>query len=127
MLGKLVFINRLVARDLKIEESRVASATEFFFRELGREIKECNYPYLYVKGLGTFGLKVGTLEKRIRVSLKTVRKPRADGRFEKQRLGKERELFELFRIRRLIKNQLKSNKKKRNEKRAGIIVDDSKG
>ena len=135
MLGKLIFTNKLVAKNLGIEEKKVAGVMEFVFAELGKEVKECNHPFIYVKGLGTFLLKVSTIEKRLKFILaryKVLKTRDPETKMGKGKLGPQlegcrKEIFELFRIRRVILTRHKKIRKIRNEKKAGVIVDDSKG
>lgn len=121
MLGKPVFTNKIVAKKLNVDEKKVAGVVEFMFAELATEIRECNHPFIYVKGLGTFTLKVSTIEKRLRANIKRYRALRDRGMEGKDwgpsLAGTRKELFELFRIRRLIKQRRAENAKIKNERK----------
>lgn len=136
MLGKPVFTNKIVAKNLGIDEKKVTDVMDFFFSELGKEIRECNHPFIYVRGLGTFTLKTSTIESRLRVNItryRTLRKKRPEergrGTATSQAFldGARKEIFELFRIRRLIKGRRKENQKIKDAKKAGSTVHDIQG
>ena len=119
MLGKLCFTNKTVAKQLGIEEKKVSAVMDFVFAELGREVKECKHPYIYVKGLGTFILKITTIEKRLKMQLaryrtNSLKDPAAKSGTTTVGVhleGMKKEIFESFRIRRVIKTRIKENKK----------------
>jgi hypothetical protein len=119
MLGKLCFTNKTVAKQLNVDEKRVSAIMDFVFAELGKEIKECKRPYIYVKGLGTFILKITTIERRLRTQLRmyrmySLKDPAAksgNNTVKAHMDGTKKEIFESFRIRRVIKTRIKENKK----------------
>jgi hypothetical protein len=108
MLGRFVDINRIVARRLKMDESLVGSVTSFFVKELNTELKECNHPFIYVRGLGTFTLVVGAIETRLRTLIRkywVMRNDPAILKSDKNFVGLHRVICELFTIRRVIKTR----------------------
>ena len=129
MLGKPVLTNKIVAKRLNLEESKVSSVMDFFFKELNREVLECKHPYLYVKGLGTFTLCLKPVETRIKKmhwainGHKSALKQGAGPANRQSMLdGARREMFDLFSIRRMIKERKKLNRKLRDAK----ALDDNK-
>ena len=116
MLGRLALTNKMVAQDLGKDEKVVESVTSFFFKEMEREMREANHPFLYVKGLGTFVLNKGLLERRIRYLLCKVHRNRRgelEGKVnifrESFQTGMKREIYYLLQMRRRLKNQWKKN------------------
>ena len=131
MLGRTVLINKLVAKDLGIDEKRVNNVMGFFYKELEKELVDCNHPFLYVKGLGTFGIALGSVERRIlklRKKINEQRKQEAKGIVYKYRQkmidGMAREIFFLFGVRRMVKKQVADNKKLRDY---GKSLNDNQG
>lgn len=131
MLGRVTFTNKLVAKKLNIDESKVASVTDFFYKEFENELKECRYPYIYVKDLGTFGLHIKAIERRIiflRLCIKNEKDREARGvvysKREKMILGMRREIFYMFGVRRMLKNRIKENRQLRKN---GKNLNDNKG
>ena len=115
MLGKPAFSNKIVAKNLGIDEAKVKRVTEFFYKELDAELKKCEDPFIYVKDLGTFALNQKKIEKSIVQFRKTkygnkkcVAGPAGQATIREG-------IFELFRIRRVIKNKLKENQQLKND------------
>lgn len=115
MLGRPTLTNKLVAKSMNLDERLVESVMDFCYKEWAKEFKECNHPYLYIQGLGTYGINLATVNKRIIKLLKIIRtekKKEANGSFyrDRQQLidGCRREIFYLFKVRRTVK-KLKSN------------------
>ncbi len=94
-----------------MKEEDVKSVTDFFFKELNREIKECNHPFIYVKGLGTYALLVGKLKGTLKLYLGYLREKSIN---PKRKETLTAEIFELFRMRRMLRNQYKENKELKN-------------
>lgn len=111
MLGRVALTNKLVSASLGIEEKQVESVTDFFFQELERELKECNHPFIFVRGLGTFVINKRQLEHRIRDLIFQMRYNKRIGKkgplADRLMNGMRREVFYLFGIRRMIKNRWK--------------------
>lgn len=122
MLGKPVFTNKIVAKNLGIDESRVTKVTGFFYREFNQELKNCEHPFVFVRGLGTFAMNPKTIDGMIKSYLS--RKKYNKGRNYDNGDTVKKGLFELFRIRRIIKNQLKENKRLKN---VGKTIHDCEG
>lgn len=113
MLGKFAFTNKIVAKRLNMDEALVGSVTNFFVKELDRELRECNYPFIYVRGLGTFTLVVGAIETRLRTVLKKYQEMRQNPEIlksDKNFVGLQKLIYELFTIRRIIKTRRKEMK-----------------
>ena len=129
MIGRVELTNKLASRKLGIEEKKVESVMTFFYKELSEELTECRYPHIYVRDFGTFTMRLKPVENRIKsllylrrklkwkLSMKQIPKFLA----EKYDMGIVREIFNLFRIRRMIKENKKQYKALRN---AGKIVYD---
>ena len=124
MLGKPVFTNKIVAKNLGIKEEKVKSVTDFFFKELHKEIKECNHPFIYIKGLGTFALMLSKLKRTLKYYVPKVRGSNGVPPMKKGKEAMTAEIFEWFRILRMLKNQYKHNK---NVGIAAKTGNDSKG
>jgi hypothetical protein len=113
MLGKFAFTNKLVAKRLNVDEALVSSVTGFFVKELDTELRECNYPFIYVRGLGTFTLVVGAIETRLKTVIKKYWEMRQSPEIlksDKNFVGLQRVICELFTIRRVIKTRRKEMK-----------------
>lgn len=120
MLGKFAFTNKLVAKRLNMDEALVGSVTNFFVKELDRELRECNYPFIYVRGLGTFTLVVGAIETRLRTLLRKYKEMRLTPEIlktDKNYVGLQRVIYELFTIRRVIRSRRKEMKLLKDERK----------
>ena len=120
MLGKVEFTNKIVSKNLGREEKEVASVMNFFFKELSLEFKECKNPYVYVKDLGTFGVNANSVGKRLKTLLNKRRwylqnTSMSETGFELPIKYITAEIFELFRVRRMVKTRNKENQKLRRE------------
>jgi len=127
MLGKPQFTNKIVSEKLDIPEETVSSVVTFFFDELYQEMGRARYPFIYVRDLGTFTLVIASIESHIKRYWRARRNMLKMGtpwKYENKLLALRRELFILFEMRRLIKNQRNEIKKLRNERKAS---DDNKG
>lgn len=122
MLGKPAFTNKIVAKNLGVPEERVTKVTGFFYKELLEELKKREHPFIFVRGLGTFAMNPKTIDSMLR-KFWMYRKDKQN-RLTATQMKMKESMFELFRIRRLIKNKLKENKELSN---AVKIVDDTKG
>lgn len=130
MLGRTALTNKLVSKKLGIEEQKVESVVNFVFKELETEMKEMKNPTIYLRGLGTFGISPGSVDRRIIFLLKVIRKQEkaeANGHVYNKRakmlLGMRREIFRLFEVRRLLKKRKAENKALTN----GKNTNDTKG
>ena len=125
MLGRVALTNKLVSASLGIEENKVESVTSFFYQELERELKECQHPFIFVRGLGTFVINKRQVEHRIRDMIFQMRYNRRIGKkgplADQFMNGMRREVFYLFGIRRRLKNRWKENNQH------GKITNDLKG
>lgn len=113
MLGKFVFTNKTVAKRLNVDENLVASVTNFFVQELDQELRRARHPFIYIRGLGTFTLVVGAIETRLRTVLKKYQEMRQNPgilKSDKNFVGLQRLICELFTIRRVIKTRRKEMK-----------------
>lgn len=130
MLGRLSFVNRIVSKNLGLDENKVSDVNNFVFQELEAEMRQCQHPFIYVRGLGTFTLKVKTIERVLTKKIREYRTTRnrtgknIRGTWEDMTASRRESILELFRMRRLIKGRLTENKKLRN---AGKSNDDFKG
>jgi nucleoid DNA-binding protein len=115
MLGKPAFSNKIVAKNLGIDEAKVKKVTEFFYKELDAELKKCEEPFIYVKGLGTFVLNQKKIEKAIVQFRKTKYNSKQSLAGPAGQATIREGIFELFRIRRVIKNKLKENQQLKND------------
>ena len=132
MIGRVELTNKLTSRKLGIEEKKVESVMTFFYKELSEELIQCKYPHIYVRDLGTYTLKLRAVESRIKgliyarkrlrwkLSVKKIPKFLA----EKYDMGLVKEIFNLFRMRRMIKQNKQQRKTLRDVPK---IVDDIKG
>jgi len=121
MLGRFSNTNEIVARKLGIKEERVSKVMSFFVEELNQELKSCQHPFVYVRGLGTFTLVVSAIETRLRNTIHVYRHAKKDPpsrKSEENLLSLRKTIFELFTIRRLIKNKRKELKTLRNARKA---------
>lgn len=113
MLGKLAFTNKIVAKNLGQKEERVTRVMSFFTEELNKELASCEHPFVYIKGLGTFTLSLGPIERKLRRMVGHYKKA-LSGKTPKGYAGEvgaiKRTLFELFAMRRLLKNKRKEIK-----------------
>jgi len=126
MLGRVELINKLVAKNLAIPEKEVSDVMDFFYKELSNEFQECNHPYIYVRGLGTFSLKMKSLHNRIYRLIRTRRAFRNNPliKFRVNAFAAvTKELFKLFEIRRTFVKRIRANKKLKN----GKNINDNKG
>ncbi len=139
MIGRIALTNKLVSKSLGIEEKRVNGVMSFFFEELEKEFVECRHPFVFVKGLGTFGLTLSSVEKRIKDLRKRVQNQRsyeARGIIYPKRLkmveGMVRETFFLFEVRRMLKKhraeckKLKDYGKSLNDNQRELVSPDRK-
>lgn len=126
MLGKLAFTNKIVAKHLGQDEARVTKVMDFFVRELNAELMRVDHAFVYVRGLGTFGLSLKPIETRIRHMWTAYRKAlrgetavRQSGirNTEKSCLALRQTLFELFAIRRLLKTKRRELKTLRDDRK----------
>lgn len=127
MLGKLAFTNKIVAKNLGQKEERVTRVMTFFTEELNKELASCEHPFVYVKGLGTFTLSLGPIERKLRKMLGYYRRAMR-GESPRSYIGEvaalKKTIFELFSIRRLLKTKRKEIKILRD---AGKASRNSKG
>lgn len=129
MLGKVTFTNKIVAKNLGLDEKEVGGVMGFYFKELEKELTECNHPYIFVKGLGTFGLYQTTIDRRLRIMISQLRghiKSRGVKEYKRREeviAGLTREIGEFFKIRRVIKQRYKTNKNLKDAK----ALDDNQG
>lgn len=131
MLGKPAFTNRIVAKNLGLDEAKVNRVTSFFYKELDKEIKSCKNPYIFVKGLGNFAMAPKPIEKMIRHFLARIRSRKEGTKGAVTGLTQKRmreNIFELFRLRRMIKARMAENKKlKEDGRKIRKALHDSKG
>lgn len=125
MLGRVALTNKLVSKSIGVEERLVESVMDFCYKEWIKEFNECKHPYLYIQGLGTYGINSATVNKRIIKLLKVIRRERskeARGLFYKHRTrlieGCRREIFNLFEIRRKVRTLKRNNTKLRKHGKA---------
>jgi len=118
MIGRVEITNKLVAKQLGIEVDKVASVMDFFYKELAIEFQECNHPFLSIKNLGTFVIKLRAINNR----LYKLNRARRAWKALKPAVRKEKglktiseEMFKLFEIRRKIK-RIRNEKIKANTK-----------
>lgn len=126
MLGKLAFTNKIVAKNLGVNEDRVAKVMDFFTQDLNRELVACEHPFIYVRGLGTFTLALGPINSKLRRSIwqyKKVRRGEAR-KNEENSVALQELITELFRIRRLLKTRKKEIQQLRHERK---VNDDING
>jgi len=110
MLGKFAFTNKRVSEKLNINEEKVALVMEFFSTELNREMVECNHAFLFVRGLGTFGMSLMTIEKRLKTMIKLYIASDKNTKFAK---GYRNEVFNLLRMRKIVSDRREENKQLR--------------
>lgn len=113
MLGKFAFTNKIVAKRLGLDESLVGSVTGFFVQELDQELRRAEHPFIYVRGLGTLTLVVGAIQTRLRTVIKkywTMRKSPDILKSDKNFVGLQRVISELFTLRRIIKTRRREMK-----------------
>lgn len=126
MLGRIALTNKMVAEDLGYREEVVEGVTGFYFRELEKEMKESEYPSIYIKGLGTFVLNKSLLERRVRYMLYKmgkIKKSEADNPTKDRMLqGMQRETLHLLGMRRRIKKQWERNNGKNRTDNKGKLV-----
>ena len=130
MLGRTALTNKLVSKQLGIEERKVESVVNFLFKELQDEMCKMEDPYIYVKGLGTFGVNLKVVERRIIALIKCIR---TQEEYERRGIiynkrakmiaGMKVEIFRLFEVRRMVKKRRLENKMLKN----GKITDDIEG
>lgn len=132
MLGRLTLINKIVAANLSLSEKEVESVNTFFFKELESEMTECNHPFIFVRGLGTFAINKRLLEKRIRFLLECIRLNRQEEREGKKNTKREiyiagmrREIYFLLGVRRMIKRRWNENNRKNKANYKGQLLQDS--
>lgn len=130
MVGRTALTNKLVSKQLGIEEKRVESVVNFVFKELQDEMIKMEEPFIYVRGLGTFGIYLKGIEKRI-ITLRRVIREQEElerrgvvyNRRASMLAGMRTEIFKLFAVRRMIKKRKDVNKSIKD----GKTVDDCKG
>lgn len=110
MVGRVELTNKIVSRNLKIEEAKVASVMDFFYKELGEEFQSCEKPLIYIKGLGTMGISLNVVEKRLRRlkwSMEIHKKSTLSPNWSRKNSleGIRKEMFYLFEVRRRVKKQ----------------------
>lgn len=112
MLGRISLTNKIVSKQLSIDEKVVASVTDFIFKELNEELVRMEEPTVYVRGLGTFGINNRAVENRILFLIKCIRsqeQQEREGRFYNKRdsmiRGMKNEISRLFKIRRMLRNR----------------------
>lgn len=130
MLGKFTFTNKIVAKNLNIDEDRINRVTSFFIQELNRELMGAEHPFVYVRGLGTFTLCLKPIENRLRwylVKRKEILEESKIRNCENNLLGLRRCMFELFHIRRVLKAKKKERKRIKDEHCAGKNKNDIGG
>jgi hypothetical protein len=123
MLGRTALTNKLVSKQLGIEEKKVESVVNFLFKELQDEMSRMEDPYIYVKGLGTFGINLKVVDRRIIALLGFIRKQKelerkgvVYNKRDKMIAGMKVEIFRLFEVRRMVKKRKLYNKTLRNGK-----------
>ncbi len=130
MLGRVKLTNTLVSKSLQKDEKVVEAVMDFFYRELHAELRECNSPHVFVRDLGTFTLKINSVNTRLK-KLWYLRKIAEENPNLSRRLkdrfinGMTREMFNLFRIRRMLKDYRKEYKELKNETKSGKISNDN--
>lgn len=130
MLGRPTLTNKLVAKNLNLDERLVESVMDFCYKEWAKEFKECKHPYLYIQGLGTYGINLATVNKRIIQLLKIIRverKKEANGSYygARERLieGCRKEIFYLFKVRRTVRSLKRNNTQLRRNGKAKINIE----
>lgn len=106
MLGKIAFTNKIVAKNLSMPEDRVNQVMSFFITELKDEIGRAQHPFIYVRGLGTFAMNLKPVENKLRRFIRyysNTKKGKGIRNNEKSLLALRQTIFDLYRIRRLIK------------------------
>ena len=116
MLGRTALTNKLVSKQLGIEEKKVESVVNFLFKELHTEMVKMEEPFLYVKGLGTFGISIASVERRIIMLIRCIRMQEdyerrgiVYNKRAKMIAGMKAEIFRLFKVRRLVKQRRAEN------------------
>lgn len=107
MLGRQELVNKLVSKNTGISEEEVARIMDFSYRELTNELQSCSYPFVYVRGLGTFVVKKRAVEKRLYRLLFMVRRRKA----MRPSIVRDKalktmidEMYKLFEVRRMVRN-----------------------
>jgi hypothetical protein len=127
MLGKLSFTDKIVSKRLGIDQETVSGVTGFFVKELDAEFRKADHAFIYVRGLGTFTLVLGAIETRLKTIIGRYWLMRNDPevlKCNKNLLGLRRLCFELFALRRTIKDKRKEIKLVKDERKA---INDNKG
>lgn len=107
MLGRQELVNKLVASKSGIAEQEVARVMDFCYKELETELTNCNYPFIYVRGLGTFAVKLKAVNARLYrlVYMRCKRRKfRSTPAAVKALKTMTDEIFKLFSVRRLVRN-----------------------
>lgn len=130
MLGRVTFTNKLVSKSLNLDERLVDSVMDFCYKEWAKEFNECKHPYLYIQGLGTYGINLAKINSRIVFLLGVIRRERdkeSRGVFYKNRAtmieGIRKEIFNLFEIRRNVRALKRNNTKLRRNGKALINLE----
>lgn len=130
MLGRVTFTNKLVAKNLNLDERLVDSVMDFCYKEWAKEFSECKHPYLYIQGLGTYGINLAKVNNRIVFLLGVIRRERdkeSRGMFYKNRARMieniRGEIFRLFEIRREVRALKRNNTKLRRNGKALINLE----
>jgi hypothetical protein len=130
MLGRVALTNKLVSKSMGLEERLVESVMDFCYKEWATEFKDCKHPYLYVQGLGTYGVNLAKVNGRIVFLLGVMRRERdkeSRGVFYKNRAtmieGIRKEIFNLFEIRRNVRALKRNNTKLRRNGKALINLE----
>ena len=105
MLGRLDLTTKVVSKNLEMPEKEVSNVMNFVYKELARELQECNYPFIYVRDLGTFIIKRRAVNKRLWRLYWARRRWKKSPLNHKDKTVKtiEDELFKYFRVRRMVK------------------------
>jgi nucleoid DNA-binding protein len=107
MLGRQELVNKIVSKNTGISEEEVTKVMDFCYKELTNELQNCDHPFIYVRGLGTFVVKKRAVQKRLYRLIFMIRRRkvmRPSTVRDKALKTMINETFRLFNVRRMVKN-----------------------
>lgn len=106
MLGRQELVNKIVSKNTGVSEEEVTRIMDFSYKELTSKLQNCDHTFIYVRELGTFGLKHKAIKNRLYRLHEMIcrrKKMQPTPLVEKAIKTMRDEMFRLFKVRKMVK------------------------